>query len=103
VQAYEQKEAVIGAERMRELERAIMLYMIDSKWVDHLQAMDILREGIGLRAYGQLDPLVEYKRESYLMFNDLLMSVGEDFVRVPVPGADTCRELLGGRGVWRRE
>ncbi|HAN87357.1 MAG TPA: preprotein translocase subunit SecA [Firmicutes bacterium] len=81
VQAYEQKEAVIGAERMRELERAIMLYMIDSKWVDHLQAMDILREGIGLRAYGQLDPLVEYKRESYLMFNDLLMSVGEDFVR----------------------
>jgi len=79
--AYEQKEAAVGSERLRELERAIMLYMIDSKWVDHLQAMDMLREGIGLRAYGQMDPLVEYKRESFLMFNDLLKSVGEDFVR----------------------
>ncbi|OPZ51089.1 MAG: preprotein translocase subunit SecA [Firmicutes bacterium ADurb.BinA052] len=79
--AYESKEAVVGAERLRELERAIMLYMIDSKWVDHLQAMDMLREGIGLRAYGQMDPLVEYKRESFLMFNDLLKSIGEDFVR----------------------
>ena len=56
-------------------------YLIDSKWVDHLQAMDMLREGIGLRAYGQQDPLVEYKRESYAMFNDLLQSIGEDFVR----------------------
>lgn len=79
--AYERKEAAVGAERLRELERAIMLYMIDSKWVDHLQAMDMLREGIGLRAYGQMDPLVEYKRESFLMFNDLLKSIGEDFVR----------------------
>ncbi len=79
--AYEQKEAAVGGERLRELERAIMLYMIDSKWVDHLQAMDMLREGIGLRAYGQMDPLVEYKRESFLMFNDLLKSIGEDFVR----------------------
>jgi len=81
MRAYEQKEAAVGAERMRELERAIMLYLIDSKWVDHLQAMDMLRDGIGLRAYGQLDPLVEYKRESYMMFNDLLRSIGEDFVR----------------------
>ena len=79
--AYEQKEAAVGGERLRELERGIMLYMIDSKWVDHLQAMDMLREGIGLRAYGQMDPLVEYKRESFLMFNDLLKSIGEDFVR----------------------
>ena len=79
--AYERKEAAVGAERLRELERAIMLYMIDSKWVDHLQAMDMLREGIGLRAYGQMDPLVEYKRESFLMFNDLLKSIGEDFAR----------------------
>jgi preprotein translocase subunit SecA len=79
--AYEQKEVAVGGDRLRELERAIMLYMIDSKWVDHLQAMDMLREGIGLRAYGQMDPLVEYKRESFLMFNDLLKSVGEDFVR----------------------
>ena len=79
--AYQRREAAVGAERLRELERAIMLYMIDSKWVDHLQAMDMLREGIGLRAYGQMDPLVEYKRESFLMFNDLLKSIGEDFVR----------------------
>ena len=79
--AHAAREALFGDERMRDLERAVMLYLIDSKWVDHLQAMDMLREGIGLRAYGQQDPLVEYKRESYAMFNDLLQSIGEDFVR----------------------
>jgi len=78
--AHAAREVLLGEERMRDLERAIMLYLIDTKWVDHLQAMDMLREGIGLRAYGQQDPLVEYKRESFGMFSDMLHSIGEDFV-----------------------
>ncbi|OPZ64207.1 MAG: preprotein translocase subunit SecA [Firmicutes bacterium ADurb.Bin506] len=78
--AHASRETMLGNDRMRDLERAIMLYLIDTKWVDHLQAMDMLREGIGLRAYGQQDPLVEYKRESFGMFSDLLQSIGEDFV-----------------------
>jgi preprotein translocase subunit SecA len=81
VHAYEAKETAVGADRLREIERAIMLYLIDSKWVDHLQGMDMLREGIGLRAYGHMDPLVEYKREAFTMFSDLLRSIGEDFVK----------------------
>ena len=63
---------------MRHLEKVIMLQMIDTKWKDHLHAMDGLREGIGLRAYGQRDPLVEYSHEGHAMFTDLIARVKEE-------------------------
>ncbi|HHJ00777.1 MAG TPA: preprotein translocase subunit SecA, partial [Candidatus Aerophobetes bacterium] len=75
--AYEEKEARLGEELMRELERMILLHIIDSRWKDHLYAIDSLKEGIGLRGYGQRDPLIEYKRESYEMFEDLIQRIKE--------------------------
>lgn len=78
---YHEREEVFGPEVMREIERAVMLQVVDSKWMDHLDAMDQLREGIGLRAYGQKDPLVEYKFEAYDMFNEMIASIQEEFIR----------------------
>ncbi len=66
---------------MHELERQVMLRVIDTHWMDHLQEMDYLQEGIGLRAMGQRDPLVEYKQEAFEMFQDLVTSINEDFLR----------------------
>ncbi len=79
--AYEVREAELGAEVMRELERMVLLRMVDEKWMDHLDAMDQLREGIGLRAYGQKNPLIEYKFESYQMFQNMVDAIREDVVR----------------------
>jgi len=78
---YEQKEALIGARAMRFHERMIMLQILDSHWKDHLLAMDHLKEGIGLRGYGQRDPLVEYKKESFTLFEGLMDRVEEDTLR----------------------
>jgi preprotein translocase subunit SecA len=78
---YNQKEAIIGAGAMRYHERMIMLQIVDSHWKDHLLAMDHLKEGIGLRGYGQRDPLVEYKRESYNLFVDLMSRIEDDTLR----------------------
>jgi len=80
VNAYDEKEKAISPDLMRHLERMLFLQIIDSKWKDHLYAMDILREGIGLRAYGQRDPLVEYKREAFDMFSQMIASIGEEAV-----------------------
>ena len=63
-----------------ELEKAVMLKVVDSKWMEHLDAMDMLREGIGLRAYGQKNPLVEYKFEAYDMFEAMIESIQEDTI-----------------------
>ncbi len=79
--AYEEKERLIGPERMRELERVILLHIIDTQWKDHLLGMDYLKEGIGLRGYGQRDPLVEYKKESFDMFQAMLDRIEEETVR----------------------
>jgi preprotein translocase subunit SecA len=79
--AYENKEKLIGAELLRNLERMVFLQIIDSKWKDHLYAMDSLREGIGLRAYGQRDPLIEYKREAFGMFSQMISAIEEDAVQ----------------------
>jgi len=79
--AYDAREDELGAEVMRELERAVLLRMVDEKWMDHLDAMDQLREGIGLRAYGQKNPLIEYKFESYQMFQNMIDTIREDVVR----------------------
>ncbi|MDD5115599.1 MAG: preprotein translocase subunit SecA [Candidatus Omnitrophica bacterium] len=78
--AYESKEKEIGPELMRSLEGMVFLQIIDSKWKDHLYAMDSLREGIGLRAYGQRDPLIEYKREAFEMFGQMISSIEEEAV-----------------------
>ncbi|MGB6742775.1 MAG: preprotein translocase subunit SecA [Terracidiphilus sp.] len=78
---YEGKEKILGAETMRYHERMVMLSVIDGIWKDHLLAMDHLKEGISLRGYAQLDPLVEYKRESYTMFEAMMQKFQEDTVR----------------------
>ncbi|MFH0827497.1 MAG: preprotein translocase subunit SecA [Candidatus Omnitrophota bacterium] len=77
---YEEKEKVVESELFRHLERMVFLQIIDTKWKDHLYAMDSLREGIGLRAYGQRDPLIEYKREAFEMFSQMVASIEEEAV-----------------------
>jgi preprotein translocase subunit SecA len=78
---YEAKEKLIGPDAMRHHERMIMLSVLDSQWKDHLLSMDHLKEGIGLRGYGQHDPLVEYKKESFEMFEAMLQRFQEDTAR----------------------
>jgi preprotein translocase subunit SecA len=80
-QRYEEKESLVGPEIMRQTERWIMLNAIDDQWKDHLLSMDHLKEGIGLRGYGQKDPLVEYKKESYTLFQDLMGRIEDETVR----------------------
>ena len=83
VKAYEEKEAEFPeAEHLREIERVILLKVIDAKWMDHIDDMDQLRQGIGLQAYGQKDPLVEYKMLGYDMFGAMTNAIAEDTVRL---------------------
>ena len=82
VKAYEAKEAEFPeAEHLRELERVVLLKVIDARWMDHIDDMDQLRQGIGLQAYGQRDPLVEYKMVGYEMFGDMTNTITKDTVR----------------------
>jgi preprotein translocase subunit SecA len=78
--AYDEREAAFGDEVMRELERRVLLSVLDRKWREHLYEMDYLREGIGLRAYSQRDPLVEYQREGFDMFNAMMDGIREESV-----------------------
>ena len=78
---YEEKEALVGAAVMRETERMIMLHVIDDQWKDHLLSMDHLKEGIGLRGYGQKDPLVEYKKESFVLFQEMMDRIEDETLR----------------------
>jgi preprotein translocase subunit SecA len=89
---YENREEQFGSELMREIERAVMLQVVDSKWMDHLDAMDMLREGIGLRAYGQKNPLVEYRREGFEMFQAMIDSIQDDIIRYVMRVAPQVRE-----------
>ena len=83
VKLYETKEAEFPEpEQLRELERVVLLKSIDSKWMDHIDDMDQLRQGIGLQAYGQRDPLVEYKMAGFDMFDDMISSIQEDTIRL---------------------
>jgi preprotein translocase subunit SecA len=98
---YEDKEKDVGAEMMRWYERMVMLQIMDQQWKDHLLALDHLKEGIGLRGYGQRDPLVEYKRESFGLFEELWNRATEEMVRMlfllrPIAETDE-RELLTAR------
>ena len=86
IKLYEQKEASFpNPEQLREVERVILLRVIDQKWMNHIDDMDIIRDGIGLQAYGQKDPLVEYKIQGYQMFGDMTRAIKEDTVRILYP------------------
>ena len=78
---YREKEEIIGSDRMREIERIILLQCVDNHWIDHIDAMDQLRQGIGLRALGQQDPVIAYKMEGFDMFDDMVKHIQEDTVR----------------------
>ena len=78
---YAEKEEYVSSERMREIERVILLQAVDSYWIDHIDAMDQLRQGIGLRAIGQQDPVVAYKLEGFDMFDNMTRAIQEDTVR----------------------
>jgi preprotein translocase subunit SecA len=80
-QKYQEKEDLVGADVMRQTERIVMLQVIDNQWKDHLLSMDELKQGIGNRAYGQKDPLVEYKKESYELFTAMMDRIEDESVR----------------------
>ncbi len=80
-QRYDEKEQMIGAENLRHAERIIMLNVVDNQWKDHLLSMDHLKEGINLRSYGQKDPLIEYKKESYVMFQDMMDRIEDETIK----------------------
>jgi preprotein translocase subunit SecA len=94
---YERKEALLPTEILRRVERDIMLQIVDSQWKDHLYSLDHLKEGIGLRGYGQKDPLVEYKKESFALFTAMKDRIEEEIVRylwrlTPVIGEEGAAE-----------
>jgi len=82
IEDYETKERQLTAPTMRDLERIVTLKVVDEKWMDHLDAMDQMRQGIGLRAIGQRDPLVEYKHEAFDMFGAMIADIQEEIVRI---------------------
>lgn len=79
---YEQREEEFGSEMMREIERVALLRVVDSKWIDHIDAMEQLKNGISLRAYGQHDPVVEYKFEGFDMFEEMIAAIREDTLKL---------------------
>lgn len=89
-ESYKGKEVLIGEENLREFERYVMLQIIDSQWKDHLLNIDHLKEGIGLRGYAQKDPLIEYKKESFILFQDLQDRIDDEIIKTlfyfqPIP------------------
>ncbi|MBI1353091.1 MAG: preprotein translocase subunit SecA [Acidobacteria bacterium] len=106
---YQQREDLIGAERLRYSERIIMLQIIDQQWKDHLLQMDHLKEGIGLRGYGQKDPLIEYKKESFTIFEAMMNRFEEETLKFlfhlqpPEGGGATAQRAQQGRTFEVRE
>jgi preprotein translocase subunit SecA len=82
MKAYDEREQELGEELMRYLERSILLQTIDNRWREHLYDMDYLREGIHLRGFAQIDPLVAYKNEGFAMFEELMHSIWEEFSKL---------------------
>ena len=78
---YAEKEAEIGEEQMREVERMILLRVVDNRWMDHIDAMDQLKEGVGLRGYGQQDPAMAYAKEGFAMFDEMVADIREETVK----------------------
>lgn len=79
---YEEKRAEFGDDMMKEIQRIILLKVVDSKWMDHIDNMEQLRQGIGLRAYAQTDPVIAYKNEGYAMYEEMLGAIGEDVIKM---------------------
>ena len=79
---YEERENELGFDMMREIERVMLLRSVDTNWMDHIDAMDQLRQGIGLRGYGQHDPVVEYRNDSYDMFDAMTAAIREQTARL---------------------
>jgi preprotein translocase subunit SecA len=100
-QLYEEKEAEIGTEQMREVERMILLRVVDNRWMDHIDAMDQLKDGIGLRGIGQQDPAVAYAQEGFAMFEELVADIREETVKfcynVTVTTNTQRRNAVSGR------
>jgi len=100
-QLYEEKEAEIGSEQMREVERMILLRVVDNRWMDHIDAMDQLKDGIGLRGLGQQDPAVAYAQEGFAMFEEMIADIREETVRfcynVTVTTNTQRRNVVSGR------
>ena len=82
IKKYEEKAKEVGEEQLPELERVVMLKVVDQKWMDHIDAMDELKDGIGLRAYGQKDPVVQYRIEGFDMFDEMVNAIKEDVVKI---------------------
>jgi preprotein translocase subunit SecA len=107
---YGEKEKIVPAELMRRVERDLMLQIVDAQWKDHLYSLDHLKEGIGLRGYGQRDPLVEYKKESFTLFQDMRARMEEEIVRylwwlrpvVEGEGSDAAAPVRAARPAPRR-
>ncbi len=101
--AYSAREEEMTPEAMRELERFVLLQVIDSKWKDHLRTMDQLRSGIGLRSYAQVDPLVAYKKEGYELFEDMMHSIDDEVTGLifRLRLARSADDQLEKSGVWR--
>ncbi len=96
--SYEEKEQIVGREIMQRVERDVMLQVVDAQWKDHLYSLDHLKEGIGLRGYGQRDPLIEYKKESFALFQAMKERIDEEIVRYlwwlrPVVGAPAAASV----------
>jgi preprotein translocase subunit SecA len=100
---YEAKEEMVGSPAMREIEKLVMLKEIDTKWIEHLHNIDVLREGIGLRAWGQRDPLIEYKIEGYKMFQEMMDAARQEIIsmifKVQVVKEGEEEQLLRKRNV----
>ena len=98
---YEEKETEIGSEQMREVERMILLRVVDNRWMDHIDAMDQLKEGIGLRGIGQQDPAVAYAKEGFAMFDEMVADIREETVKfcynVTVTTRTERRNVVSGR------
>src|ERR1700709_104783 len=96
--AYDEREAKLGEELMRYLERSILLQVIDNRWREHLFDMDYLREGIHLRGFAQIDPLVAYKNEGFSMFEELMHSIWDEFSKLIFHVEVEYTEAPGGNG-----
>ena len=98
---YAEKEAEIGSEQMREVERMILLRVVDNRWMDHIDAMDQLKDGIGLRGIGQQDPAVAYAQEGFAMFDEMVADIREETVKfcynVTVTTKTERRNVVSGR------
>ena len=81
---YEEQEELFGAEQFREVERMVLLSVVDRRWMDHIDNMDELRKGIHLRAYGQYDPVVLYRKEGFDMFDEMVESIRQDTAKMLV-------------------